>query len=34
MEERTGEAFAGTEQFTVIGKHLRTGDHAPDFRLD
>ena len=34
MEERRGEALAGTEQLTVIGKHLHTGDHAPDFRLD
>ena len=34
MEERIGEAFAGTEQLTVIGKHLQKGDAAPDFRLD
>jgi thiol peroxidase len=34
MEERIGEAFAGTEQLTVIGKHLQRGDLAPDFRLD
>lgn len=34
MEERRGEAFAGTEQLTVIGKHLHTGDPAPDFQLD
>ncbi len=34
MEERMGEAFAGTEQFTVIGKRLHAGDLAPDFRLD
>ena len=34
MEERIGEAFAGTEQFTVIGKQLQSGDPAPDFRLD
>ena len=34
MEERMGEAFAGTEQLTVMGKHLHAGDPAPDFRLD
>lgn len=34
MEERIGEVFAGTEQFTVIGKQLQRGDPAPDFRLD
>jgi peroxiredoxin len=34
MEERTGEAFAGTEQLTVMGKQLQAGDPAPDFRLD
>ncbi len=34
MEERTGEAFAGTEQLTVIGRQLHAGDTAPDFRLD
>src|SRR6266568_6761938 len=34
MEERIGEAFAGTEQLTVIGKQLHVGDPAPDFRLD
>jgi thioredoxin-dependent peroxiredoxin len=34
MEERMGEAFAGTEQLTVIGKQLHRGDPAPDFRLD
>jgi thiol peroxidase len=34
MEERIGEAFAGTEQFTVIGIQLQRGDAAPDFRLD
>jgi thiol peroxidase len=34
MEERKGEAFAGTEQLTVIGKQLHVGDPAPDFRLD
>jgi hypothetical protein len=34
MEERRGEAFAGTEQLTVIGRQLHAGDLAPDFRLD
>ena len=34
MEERTGEAFAGAEQLTVIGRQLQVGDPAPDFRLD
>ena len=34
MEERIGEAFAGTEQLTVMGRHLHPGDPAPDFRLD
>src|SRR5215470_1657168 len=34
MEERIGEAFAGTEQLTVSGKQLQRGDPAPDFRLD
>ena len=34
MEERMGEAFAGTEQLTVIGRQLQAGDPAPDFRLD
>jgi thiol peroxidase len=34
MEERIGEAFAGTEQLTVMGRHLHAGDPAPDFRLD
>jgi len=34
MEERVGEAFAGTEQFTVMGRQLQRGDSAPDFRLD
>jgi thiol peroxidase len=34
MEERIGEACAGTEQFTVIGIQLQRGDVAPDFRLD
>jgi thiol peroxidase len=34
MEERKGEAFAGTEQFTVMGRQLQVGDPAPDFCLD
>ncbi len=34
MEERMGEAFAGTERLAVIGKRLHTGDPAPDFCLD
>jgi thioredoxin-dependent peroxiredoxin len=34
MEERMGEAFAGNEQLTIIGKHLQVGDPAPDFCLD
>jgi thiol peroxidase len=34
MEEPIGEAFAGAEQFTVMGKQLLIGDPAPDFRLD
>ena len=34
MEERTGEAFAGTEQLTIMGRQLHAGDPAPDFRLD
>src|SRR6266699_2432943 len=34
MEERIGEAFAGNEQLTVIGKQLQVGDPAPDFCLD
>jgi thiol peroxidase len=29
-----GEAFAGTEQLSVIGRKQETGDPAPDFRLD
>ena len=32
--ERIGEAFAGTELLTIMGKHLHTGDSAPDFCLD
>ncbi len=34
MEERIGEAFAGTEQLTVQGLHLHPGEAAPDFSLD
>ena|SRR2546428_853915 len=34
MEERVGEAFAGTERLTVVGRHLHADDPAPDFRLD
>ena len=34
MEERIGEAFAGNEQLTVMGRQLHTGDPAPDFCLD
>jgi thioredoxin-dependent peroxiredoxin len=34
MHVRTGEAFAGTEQLTVMGKQLHAGDPAPDFRLE
>jgi thioredoxin-dependent peroxiredoxin len=34
LEERVGEAFAGNEQLTVIGKHLHPGEPAPDFCLD
>ncbi len=33
-EERSGEAFAGTEQLTVQGLHLHPGEAAPDFSLD
>lgn len=29
MEERKDEAFAGTEQLTVIGKQLHADDPAP-----
>ena len=31
LEERMGEAFAGTEQLTIVGRHLYTGESAPDF---
>src|SRR6266705_5425841 len=34
MEERIGEAFAGNEQLTIMGKQLQAGDPAPDFCLD
>src|SRR2546421_6201630 len=34
MEECMGEAFAGTERLTVVGRQLHAGDPAPDFRLD
>ena len=34
MEERMGEAFAGNEPLTVIGKPLHPGETAPDFCLD
>ncbi len=34
MQERIGEAFAGNEQLTVLGKQLQAGDPAPDFCLD
>jgi thioredoxin-dependent peroxiredoxin len=34
MEEHIGEAFAGNEQLTVIGKQLNPGEAAPDFSLD
>jgi thioredoxin-dependent peroxiredoxin len=33
MEARLGEAFAGTEQLTVIGRRLLPGEAAPDFCL-
>ena len=34
MEERIGEAFADTEQLTVMGRQLHTGEAAPNFCLD
>ena len=34
MEERIGEAFAGNEQLTIMGKQLQAGYPAPDFCLD
>jgi thioredoxin-dependent peroxiredoxin len=33
MEARIGEALAGTEHLTVIGRRLRPGETAPDFCL-
>ncbi|MEO8624919.1 MAG: thiol peroxidase [bacterium] len=32
--ERSGEAFEGDIQLTVIGRKLTPGNHAPDFDLD
>ena len=34
MEERIGEAFAGAEQLTVMGRQLHAGNPAPDYHLD
>ena len=34
MEERRGEAFAGSEQLTVLGRQLQAGEAAPNFCLD
>ena len=34
MEERMGDAFAGTEQLTVIGRRLHPGGIVPDFCLN
>ncbi len=34
MEERMGNAFAGSERLTVIGKRLYPGGTAPDFCLN
>src|SRR5260370_3114342 len=34
MEEGMGEAFELGEQLTVVGKHLQSGEPAPDFVLD
>ena len=34
MEERIGEAFAGTEQLSVMGGQLHAGDPAPNFCLE
>ncbi len=34
MEERIGEAFAGTERLTIVGRELHAGNPAPDFHLD
>ena len=33
-QERTGEAFEGEIQLTVLGPRLEPGDRAPDFTLD
>ncbi len=34
MEERMNDAFAGSEQLTVIGRRLHPGGAAPDFCLN
>ena len=34
MEERMGDAFAGTEHLTVTGRRLHPGGIAPDFCLN
>ena len=34
MKERMGEAFAGAERLTVMGRQLHVGDAVPEFRLD
>jgi thiol peroxidase len=34
MEARIGEAFAGTERLTVIGRRLQLGATAPDYCLN
>jgi thiol peroxidase len=34
MEDRMGEASAGNEQLTIIGKQLHPGEPTPDFCLD
>jgi len=34
MEERMGDAFAGSEHLTVIGRRLHPGGIAPDFCLN
>jgi thioredoxin-dependent peroxiredoxin len=34
MEARMGEAFAGTEQLTVIGRRLQPGESVPDYCLN
>ena len=34
LHERTGEAFEGDIQLTVVGRQLHPGDTAPEFRLD